>query len=176
MHHFAAVVQPTPWAGLLAVAGMLFGVWETLARRFDRPPRPPRRLRLPTTPGGPGLPVIDQRRLPARHAAAILTRASETPEQTDARMRTLGFPPVLLTPEYRAWHNSPQWWALRDAALDRAHGLCELCQAEEATHVDQFHFPDDLYTTTVNDVRALCRRCHVAVSRLRAALKHAGRV
>jgi hypothetical protein len=62
--------------------------------------------------------------------------------------------------EYRAYLASPAWAELREAILQRARGVCELCHAVPATQVHHVRYPKRFSDDHPDNLLAVCDRCH----------------
>ena len=65
--------------------------------------------------------------------------------------------------EYQVYMKSLAWEALRYQALNRAGYICELCGAK-ATEVHHKTYPDDFAKDSLDNLQALCRVCHMAIT------------
>lgn len=62
---------------------------------------------------------------------------------------------------YQRYLCSPEWWAKRNAVMERARGLCERCgrEAEQVHHLTYAR----KYDERLDDLLAICGRCHNAI-------------
>jgi 5-methylcytosine-specific restriction endonuclease McrA len=65
-----------------------------------------------------------------------------------------------FTGSYQDYLASPQWKALRQAALTRADYRCQVCNSDLLLHVHHRRYPFDLGLEDPMDLTVLCRRCH----------------
>jgi hypothetical protein len=76
--------------------------------------------------------------------------------------------PVWDWADYDAYLRTPEWKALRQAALERDEYRCRLCDHAIPVHLEVHHrryraTPQDV---SLEDVTTLCRWCHGAISEL----------
>jgi 5-methylcytosine-specific restriction endonuclease McrA len=67
----------------------------------------------------------------------------------------------LWWPSYNAYLDSPEWAAVRAAALDAAGHLCELCQEAPATQVHHLSYAH-AGGERPEELQAVCAPCHEA--------------
>lgn len=70
--------------------------------------------------------------------------------------------------EYRAYLRSQEWQWLRELAMERAKGVCELCQKETATAVHHVKYPKQFKDDHPDNLLALCDVCHEKQHGIRA--------
>jgi hypothetical protein len=63
---------------------------------------------------------------------------------------------------YAKYLCSPEWWAKRNAVIDRSGGRCEQCFYRDATHVHHLTYARK-YNEELTDLKALCHECHDAI-------------
>lgn len=61
---------------------------------------------------------------------------------------------------YQEYLQSPQWKAIRKAAIERAEGRCQVCNSDLLLQVHHRKYPEALGYESPNDLTVLCRRCH----------------
>jgi 5-methylcytosine-specific restriction endonuclease McrA len=64
-----------------------------------------------------------------------------------------------MRPEYRAYLQSEEWAAKRDAALERAEHRCQLCNSEHDLTVHHRTY-ERLGNERDADLTVLCKECH----------------
>lgn len=62
--------------------------------------------------------------------------------------------------EYLQYLDSQHWSDLRLEAINRSNRRCEACQKPGKLDGHHLIYPDNLKSCTVDDIMALCRRCH----------------
>lgn len=62
--------------------------------------------------------------------------------------------------EYREYLESPEWKRLRELAIERADGRCQLCNVTPPTFHVHHRTYERLGHERVEDLTALCPRCH----------------
>ncbi len=65
--------------------------------------------------------------------------------------------------EYQDYIQSLDWTERREKALANAHYRCEKCGAE-AKEVHHVNYPKDFANDSVENLQALCKACHMAVT------------
>lgn len=74
---------------------------------------------------------------------------------------------------YQDYLASPEWQALRDAALKRDGARCQVCGSSNEPHVHHWAYPDNLGGDSLENVVTLCAICHAGVHAHKKA-KNAG--
>ncbi len=70
--------------------------------------------------------------------------------------------------EYREYLGSLEWQWLRELAMERAKGVCELCRQETATAVHHVKYPKQFQDDHPDNLLALCDGCHEKQHGIRA--------
>lgn len=69
---------------------------------------------------------------------------------------------------YQQYLCSEQWWAKRNAVMERAGGLCEKCGYHAAEHVHHLTYIRK-YNEELTDLIALCKTCHESIHQAKLA-------
>ena len=65
---------------------------------------------------------------------------------------------------YQEYLQHPKYRAIRQQAIDRSGGMCELCETREVTEVHHIKYPKwGTFEKDASKLLALCHRCHCLI-------------
>ncbi len=70
--------------------------------------------------------------------------------------------------KYARYLCSPEWWAKRNAVMERAGGFCEKC-SQRASHVHHLTYIRK-YNENLDDLQALCESCHDGIHKAKVVV------